>query len=74
MGGLPVTKNAFENLTESDEAIHTFTETLDKGRLFATTKFGGMLEIQLVLGLTDLWANLSKYPSDDLKETIKKKH
>ena len=73
MGGLPVTKDALENLAESgDSNIDTFIETLNVGRLFATTKFGGMLEMQLALGLTDLWANLLQYPSGDLKGTIKK--
>lgn len=73
MGALPVTEEALENLAEpSDANMDILIETLDKGRLFATTKFGGMLEVQLAAGLTELWANLSQNPSEDLKEIIRK--
>ncbi len=73
MGDLPVTKDALENLAESNDAnIDTFIDTLNTGRLFATTKFGGMLEMQLAAGLVELWTNLSQNPSNNLKETIQK--
>lgn len=73
MGALPVTEEALENLAEpGDSNMDVFIETLDKGRLFATTKFGGMLELQLAAGLTELWANLSQNPSENLKEIIQK--
>ena len=73
MGDLPVTKEALENLGESKDAeIDTFIETLNIGRLFATTKFGGMLETQLAAGLTELWSNLLKNPSSNSREAIQR--
>jgi multiple sugar transport system substrate-binding protein len=73
VGDLPVTKDALENLGKSgDTNIHTFIETLNKGRVFAVTKFGGLLELQLAAGLKGLWANLSENPPDDLRETIQR--
>jgi multiple sugar transport system substrate-binding protein len=73
MGDLPVTKNALESLGESKDAeMNTFIETLNTGRLFSTTKFGGMLENQLAAGLMELWANLLKNPPDNLRESIQR--
>jgi len=73
MGDLPVTKDALESLGESKDAeIDTFIETLNTGRLFSTTKFGGMLENQLSTGLMELWANLLKNPPDNLRESIQR--
>jgi hypothetical protein len=43
---------------------------LDKGRIFATTKFAGMLELQLAVTLARLWAELSEHPSDHLRESL----
>ena len=73
LGDLPVTKSALEHLAQSpDEGVRMFTTTLDQGRIFAVTKFAGMLEIQLATALCTLWASLSEKPADNLRETIRK--
>jgi hypothetical protein len=74
-GGLPVTREALQHLVNTgDSNVNIFIETLNTGRLFAMTKFGGMLEAQLSSGLAELWARLCQNPCDpaNRKETIKK--
>jgi len=73
-GDLPVTIKALQHLSNSgDSNVNVFIETLNSGRLFATTKFAGMLETQLSTGLTGLWARLCQDPvsPSNRKETIK---
>ncbi len=73
VGHLPVTLDALENLGEAnDDELDIFVETLNTGRLFATTKFGGMLELQLAGVLTDLWAIMSRTPGADVREILQK--
>jgi multiple sugar transport system substrate-binding protein len=73
LGDLPVTKEALDYLAKSTDAnVRTFIATLDKGRIFATTKFAGMLEVQLAAALAGLWAELSEHPADNLREAIQK--
>lgn len=73
VGHLPVTLDALENLGEEKDAeMDMFIETLNAGRLFATTKFGGMLELQLAGILTDLWASVAKTPVENIRETLQK--
>lgn len=71
LGSLPVTKAALDCLAKlSDANVNAFATTLDKGRIFAATKFAGMLEVQLSSALADIWAGLSEHPSDDLRKTL----
>jgi len=71
LGDLPVTQEALNNLAQgTDENVRTFITTLDKGRLFATTKFAGMLEIQLASALTGLWSTRAGRPMDGLRDAL----
>ena len=71
LGDLPVTNDALDNLAKStDSNVRTFITTLDKGRIFASTKFAGMLEIQLAILLARLWAELAEHPADNLRESL----
>jgi len=72
LGDLPVTNEALDHLAKStDSNVRTFIATLDKGRVFATTKFAGMLEIHLAVTLARLWAELYEHPTDDLRTSLR---
>jgi hypothetical protein len=72
LGDLPVTTEALNNLAQAtDSNVRTFITTLDKGRIFATTKFAGMLEVQLATALNGLWAKLSEQPTNNIRESLK---
>jgi len=72
LGDLPVTMNALEHLAKStDPNVRTFVATLDKGRIFATTKFAGILEVQLGAALAGLWAEYSAQPADNLRDRLR---
>jgi multiple sugar transport system substrate-binding protein len=73
LGDLPVTKDALDTLAQSTDAnVRAFIGTLGKGRVFATTKFAGMLEVQLAAVLTGLWAELSEKPASNLRDALQK--
>jgi multiple sugar transport system substrate-binding protein len=72
LGDLPVTNEALNHLASStDSNVQVFITTLDKGRIFSTTKFAGMLEIHLAVTLARLWADLYEHPTDNLREALK---
>jgi multiple sugar transport system substrate-binding protein len=72
LGDLPVTQGALEHLAKStDSNVRTFITTLDKGRIFSTTKFAGMLEVHLATTLARFWAELYEHPSDNLRGYLK---
>jgi multiple sugar transport system substrate-binding protein len=72
LGDLPVTNEALDHLAKStDPNVRTFITTLDKGRIFSTTKFAGMLEVHLAATLTRLWADLYERPPDNLREYLR---
>jgi multiple sugar transport system substrate-binding protein len=72
LGDLPVTNEALDHLAKStDSNVQAFIATLDKGRIFSTTKFAGMLEIHLAATLTRLWADLYEHPVDNLRVSLK---
>ncbi len=73
MGCLPVTLDALESLGDAkDDGVDMFIDVLSKGRVFATTKFGGMLELQLAITLIQVWAELAQNPTENLRETLRK--
>ncbi|HSB02068.1 MAG TPA: extracellular solute-binding protein [Anaerolineales bacterium] len=72
LGDLPVTSEALDHLARStDSNLRTFITTLDKGRIFSTTKFAGMLEVHLAATLTRLWLELSEHPAHNLREYLR---
>lgn len=73
LGDLPVTKAALEHLAQApDPNVRTFISALDQGRIFAATKFAGMLEVQLDSALASLWAELAEQPIDNMREAIRR--
>ena len=71
LGDLPVTIDALDHLARSNDSnVRTFIATLDMGRIFATTKFAGMLEIQLAVTLARLWAELFEHPAESLRASL----